>query len=97
VPLEKRPVASDNMGWRVRPRDDLPAMPAFFLTEGGSFGDGTPVIQWPINNSDTQKWRFVEIDNRRYEIVNVKTNKCLTLSSESLGAGLIQWPRAARD
>jgi hypothetical protein len=62
--------------------------------EGASMADDARVIQWGVKPSGpNQLWNFVPQGDATYEIVNVNSNKCLSVYYDGrfAGAGLVQY------
>jgi hypothetical protein len=63
----------------------------------GSTTDGAPVIEWPCNGGDEQKWYYSngwDGDGYGTYLINKKSGKCLSVPSGSTAKGkqLIIWP-----
>jgi hypothetical protein len=65
---------------------------------GSSTTEGTPMIQWPFNNGENQKWEIVfwgyDSNNKKiYQIINKKSNMLLDVEYPALdnNTRIIQW------
>jgi hypothetical protein len=61
----------------------------FFDVSGGSTGDGAKIIQWSLSGSN-QGWNFKAAGGNTFQIVNVKSGKCMTTDGVA-GHQLYQW------
>jgi hypothetical protein len=54
---------------------------------------GTQLVQWTDNGSDSQKWYYVDTDNGYKRIVSATSGYCLDVNSSSSenGTAIIQW------
>ena len=61
---------------------------------GVSQAAGAPVIQWPPNGGDNQRWKFESLGDGTHRIVVAHSGQVLDVAGASLapGAPIIQWP-----
>ncbi|MEZ0072095.1 RICIN domain-containing protein [Planotetraspora sp. GP83] len=85
--LAVAPGAAQASGFTVRLAPDSNQF-LFLDVSGGSTGDGAKIIQWSLSGSN-QGWTF-RVTGDHYQIVNVKSGKCITTSGVA-GDQLYQW------